>query len=290
MKSLATSSLAKNIIKFNLDQRLAKFLLQFRGSNQFGERVHSRPGHQVEIKDFRPYVPGDPTRDIDWKIWGKLEELHIRLREGTAKANLEIKIDASDSMKVVYSADSVSKWVAALTFSYTLGRFAIKSRDRIKLTINDNQFTVFSDSQLLDILMAIEQNSKQLTDRASRESNNYVVWISDFFIEPADIEAWIQRKISNSRHIIFVHIYDNLESTLSINGEKDIINPERDHQKRQIFSDQMFVNLDQIKTKYIENYKDHFNQIKHICHSYSIPWLSVAVTDDPIETIHRFMI
>ncbi|MCW5769707.1 MAG: DUF58 domain-containing protein, partial [Phycisphaeraceae bacterium] len=44
-----------------------------------GERRSRRRGRSVEFDDFRPYVPGDDLRHIDWNVLARLERLVIKL-------------------------------------------------------------------------------------------------------------------------------------------------------------------------------------------------------------------
>ena len=44
-----------------------------------GERRSKRRGQSVEFADHRPYVSGDDLRFVDWNIYGRLDQLFLKL-------------------------------------------------------------------------------------------------------------------------------------------------------------------------------------------------------------------
>ena len=44
-----------------------------------GERRSRRKGRSVEFADHRPYVAGDDLRFVDWNIYGRLDQLFLKL-------------------------------------------------------------------------------------------------------------------------------------------------------------------------------------------------------------------
>jgi uncharacterized protein (DUF58 family) len=53
----------------------------------------------VEFADFRDYTPGDDFRRIDWKAYGRLDRLFLRLYSAEETATLTIFLDHSASMR-----------------------------------------------------------------------------------------------------------------------------------------------------------------------------------------------
>jgi len=58
------------------------------------------PGQTVgfEFSDYRRYTPGDDVRRIDWNIYARLRELHVRTAPQEASLALSVLLDASRSM------------------------------------------------------------------------------------------------------------------------------------------------------------------------------------------------
>ncbi len=294
MKSLTTSPLLKNIIHFDLDNRVGKLTLNFQGMSQHGERRRPRPGHLAEIIDTRLYIAGDPVKEIDWKVWGKLEELRIKLREGTARANIRIVLDDSNSMKVNYDKEKPSKWISALTLAYALGKYAIKSQDRLQIQTSNQLFTVFQDAKLSEILLSLDSKRADTKSTGSQDfhitntsgaKTNYWIYLSDFFMDQDILEKWIKERLDTKQHIIFVQMLDSREADFSFNGEKNIKDPESLRSQNDIF-----LRTDSIREKYLREYNSHFHLLRQMCRAYSIPWIFCGTDDDPIEIIHRHFV
>lgn len=64
-----------------------------------GERRSRRRGSSTDFADYRNYVPGDDLRFLDWKIYGRLERLFIKLFLEEEDLRVHILLDASPSMQ-----------------------------------------------------------------------------------------------------------------------------------------------------------------------------------------------
>ncbi len=63
-----------------------------------GERRSKRKGASTEFADFRNYVQGDDLRHVDWNIYGRLDELYLKLFQEFEDVTLHLLLDASQSM------------------------------------------------------------------------------------------------------------------------------------------------------------------------------------------------
>jgi len=63
-----------------------------------GERRSKRRGQSVEFADHRPYVVGDDLRFVDWNIYGRLDQLFLKLYLEEQDLTIHILADASASM------------------------------------------------------------------------------------------------------------------------------------------------------------------------------------------------
>ena len=64
-----------------------------------GERRSRRRGSSTDFADYRNYVAGDDLRFLDWKIYGRLERLFIKLFLEEEDLRVNILIDTSPSMR-----------------------------------------------------------------------------------------------------------------------------------------------------------------------------------------------
>src|SRR5436190_12708511 len=62
--------------------------------------LHKSPFHgfSVEFAEHRIYNPGEATRHIDWKVYGRTDRLYTKKYEEETNLRCQIVIDASSSM------------------------------------------------------------------------------------------------------------------------------------------------------------------------------------------------
>jgi hypothetical protein len=95
-----------------------------------GERRSRRRGRSVEFDDFRPYLPGDDLRHVDWNVLARLEKLVIKLFREDEDLALYLVVDASASM----NAGEPSKLLAAHRIAMALGYIGLVNRARVVST------------------------------------------------------------------------------------------------------------------------------------------------------------
>ena len=92
-----------------------------------GERRSPRSARSPEFSDFRPYVPGDDFRQIDWRAFARLERLTLRLYVAEEEACLNVVLDASASMAL----GEPPKWPAARRLAAALSFLGLSAMDRV---------------------------------------------------------------------------------------------------------------------------------------------------------------
>jgi hypothetical protein len=65
-----------------------------------GERLGSGTGSSLEFQDYRPYVPGDDLRHVDWAAYARSELLAVRLYREEVAPRIDLVLDTSFSMAV----------------------------------------------------------------------------------------------------------------------------------------------------------------------------------------------
>ena len=69
------------------------------GGQSRAERRSHKLGSSLEFADYRPYVPGDDLRSIDWNIYGRSDKLFLKLFEEEEDLHIYLLVDASASMR-----------------------------------------------------------------------------------------------------------------------------------------------------------------------------------------------
>jgi uncharacterized protein (DUF58 family) len=65
-----------------------------------GDRLGSSTGASLEFQDYRPYVPGDDLRHVDWAGYARADVLAIRLYREEVAPRVDLVLDISRSMAV----------------------------------------------------------------------------------------------------------------------------------------------------------------------------------------------
>ncbi len=61
-------------------------------------RASIKKGSSIEFRDFREYSPGDDPRSVDWLVYARLGELHVKLFRQEEDLDLWVLLDSSASM------------------------------------------------------------------------------------------------------------------------------------------------------------------------------------------------
>src|SRR5689334_12956454 len=62
--------------------------------------LHKAPtfGSTTEFAEHRAYLPGDDTRRVDWRLFGRSDRLHVKEYEADSNAAVGVMLDVSRSM------------------------------------------------------------------------------------------------------------------------------------------------------------------------------------------------
>jgi uncharacterized protein (DUF58 family) len=98
------------------------------------EGLHKSPfkGFNVEFSEYRQYVPGDPLKDIDWKVYARTDKFYIKEHEEETNLSGYLVIDTSGSM-AYRGAGSMSKIDYASTLAASLAYLMLKQQDSVGL-------------------------------------------------------------------------------------------------------------------------------------------------------------
>ena len=92
-----------------------------------GNRRSAYYGSSMEFADYRPYIPGDDPRRIDWKLYGRTDRLYLKLFTDERRQHHRIYVDGSASM----AWGTPDKHRTALRLAALLGYLAVSGSDRV---------------------------------------------------------------------------------------------------------------------------------------------------------------
>ncbi|MBP8305540.1 MAG: DUF58 domain-containing protein, partial [Phycisphaerae bacterium] len=105
----------------------------------FWKGIHRSPHHgfSVEFTEYRPYVPGDDPRYVDWRLYARSDRFHIKRFEDETNLRCTLLIDHSRSMG--YGSGGYTKSHYAGTLAATLAYLLFSQGDAVGLATFDDQ-------------------------------------------------------------------------------------------------------------------------------------------------------
>ncbi len=139
--------------------------------------LHRSPhlGSSTDFAEHRAYMPGDDTRRIDWKLWGRTDRYYVKEFEADTNTNFLVVLDVSPSMRYRGSADdpsAVSKLEYGCYLAAALTYFSSLQRDRVGLATVDGELVEYvppSAKHLRLVLHALERAAKGGQPKAADE-------------------------------------------------------------------------------------------------------------------------
>lgn len=142
-----------------------------RASTLRGERRSRQMGSGLEFGAYRPYSHGDDLRRVDWNVYGRLDQLFLKLFEAPGQMRLLLALDAAPTMDF----GTPNKWRAAQRIMAALGLIALATADRVLLSrLSDPRVQSFEASAneqgFMDAVAALEVGQAALPGAALRSA------------------------------------------------------------------------------------------------------------------------
>jgi uncharacterized protein (DUF58 family) len=179
-------------------------------------------GSSLEFAQYRKYVPGDDTRRLDWRTWGRSDRFYIKEFEADTNLRICLLIDTSGSME--YGTAGATRLDYARRLAGTLGYLAASQGDAVGLRClaetmvevparrGPTHLGLVMD-KLADLrpqggttlLTALHDAAENIRQRA------LVVIFSDFFVPPAALKGAIQHLRFKKHDVAAFHLLDQKE-------------------------------------------------------------------------------
>ena len=188
--------------------------------------LHRSPhlGMSMDFAEHRPYMPGDDTRRIDWRLWARTDRYYVKEFEADTNANVVFILDVSKSMS--FAGDEkrgMSKLDYARMLVACLAQFSRQQRDRVGLvTFDDDVREVVPPSarHLQMVLHALERSVagrkgdlvgplRRIGDTVRRRS--IVVLVSDLYDEPERVVDAVTLLRGKGNDVVVFHVLDPAE-------------------------------------------------------------------------------
>lgn len=197
--------------------------------------LHKSPFHgfSVEFAEHRQYNPGDPLKNVDWRVFGRTERMYTKRYEEETNLRCQFVIDCSSSMHFPYAPKGepmFNKLAFSLVATAALINLLQKQRDAFGLSLFDDkiiQHTTARNSNshykllmtyLTELALKPELNHSTSAAKAINEISesihrrSMVVIFSDMFEQSDDTEALfsaLQHLKHNKHEVIMFHVVEH---------------------------------------------------------------------------------
>ncbi len=180
-------------------------------------------GSSLEFAQYRKYVPGDDTRRLDWRTWGRSDRFYIKEFEADTNLRLCLLIDTSGSMN--FGPQGNTRIDYARRIAGALGYIAAQEGDAVGMwTMNaagQKQIPSKRGASHLGMVLdaigdlqpagqsriaeSLHEAAEQITQRA------LVVIISDLFVLPSQLKPAMQHLRFRKHDVAVFHLLDQQE-------------------------------------------------------------------------------
>lgn len=257
----------------------------FRGQ-KIGVRRSTNRGGGVEFADYKEYHPGDDLRFLDWRIYGRLDKLFIKLFHSEESLEVYVLVDASASMRF----GNPSKLDYALRVAAAVAYIAAANHDHVRVMsfgekIRKASKPVMKTGQVLNLfsfLQGIKAEGRTdlpgaVKDFALRHRRPGVVFVISDLLED---EGWREalKLLRFHRHDVnLIQVLDEEEVDPRFAGAWTFVDAESETEER-LFVDGRLLDL------YRETAEAYFQDIEDCCKQSGVNYFK-SLTRVPFENM-----
>jgi uncharacterized protein (DUF58 family) len=251
-----------------------------------GERRSKRRGQSVEFADHRPYVAGDDLRFVDWNVYGRLEQLFLKLFLEEQDLTIHIVADASASMS--FGEPSKELFIKKLTAA--LGYVSLVNNNRVTISFIADGVTVqlanmrgrsYLD-QMAECLLTTDYDGLSNFDDACRQlaagriGSGVMIVLSDFLFKEG-YDSGLRRLIGRQYDLYTIQVLCPQELSPDLSGELKLIDIED--------ADAAEITVSAALSKYYKrNLTAYCNELKNFCTSRGVVYV-LANSADSVESL-----
>jgi uncharacterized protein (DUF58 family) len=207
-----------------------------RVANQIkGERRSMQRGSSMNFVDYRQYVPGDDVSQIDWNVYGRLDNLVVKLFEDEQNVTIHMLIDNSKSM----DWGEPNKLRLALQLAGGLGYVGLSNFDRVQCaTFSDTVGASFGPARnqrdahnlfayLSDVKAAGETNFEaSLRTYAMQNRRPGLAIVFTDLLSHSSFELGVRHLLERRYEVVLIHVLAPAEVNPAIGSDMKLVDRE----------------------------------------------------------------
>jgi uncharacterized protein (DUF58 family) len=254
--------------------------------------LHRSPffGFSLEFAEYRPYVPGDDPRFIDWNVFSRTDRTYLKRYLGETNSHLVILLDASASMG--YGSRGIRKIEYARFVAASLAYLSIRQHDAVGLIIFDEKVRGYRPpstrpGHLHSVLHLLEHAEPATGTNMELPFDHFrqyvtrrglVAVLSDFYADPETVVKAVRPLAYQGQDIVFFHILDPAEIQPDFSGATLLEDMET--------GDQMEVSPDFVRREYGKKMQDHIAAMRKETQGIGADYM-VLDTSKPLDLLLR---
>ncbi len=258
-----------------------------------GERRSRRRGQSVEFADHRPYVVGDDLRFVDWNVYGRLEQLFLKMFLEEQDLTVHIMVDVSGSVASNVSGqiddmDIREKYIKKLAAA--LGYISMVNNSRVTIsTFSDGIVGQLANMrgrnylpQMAEFLLNAKCHGSSDFDNAckqvlsSRIGTGIMIVLSDFMFKEG-YQDGLRRLIGQKYDLYAIQVLTQDELDPTISGDLKLVDIED--------MDTAEITVSSALIKYYKrNLSAYCNELKEFCVRRGGVYV-LANADDAVESM-----
>jgi uncharacterized protein (DUF58 family) len=254
-----------------------------------GERAGPGQAAGFEFSDYRRYTPGDNVSRIDWSIYARLHELHVRTSPQEAGVRLSVLLDASRSM----DSGEPSKLHYGRRLAALLGAVALLRRDALEVNLLSDGDSVSSGSfdsgagalgALVDELERLPAGRTTELARSIRRAGKsgwqpqLAVLISDGLQASDELAAALAELARGARSAALVHVRDPADALGRWDGSTLLRDSETGRELDATLTAAVW-------DSYAARYARWCAQIEAQCRASGLHYVNADASRDPLELL-----
>ncbi len=251
-------------------------------------------GSSLEFAQYRKYVPGDDTRRLDWRAYGRSDRFYIKEFEADTNLRLCLIVDTSGSMR--YGPRGQSKLDYARSLAGTLAFLAARQGDAVGLYCASENFQKeipprrsaahlrllleeLGDAEAsgeTGLVASLHEAAEKIPQRA------LVVIISDLFVEPEELKSAFQHLRFRKHDVAVFHLLEKREVEFNFERPTRFVDLEGGHS--------IMVDPDIISRQYQQALEEYFEAITLLVRDAAIDYYRVQVEEPYDAVLARFLL
>lgn len=271
-----------------------------------GQHRSPQQGISVEFAQHRQYTPGDDTRFLDWKIYGKTDKLYLKQYQQETNLDLVVLLDCSGSMGYTSLtkskegwANNWTKWNHAACVAAAMANLALRQQDRVGLTLFADDIVAGSRlsnaqnhwktiAQLLHRAELVTERNDEpvptdnththtdlglIVDRtvARLTRRSLVVLISDLFDDPQHLEHGLARLHHRNHDVILLQVMDPAELAFDFRGASEFFGLEGEGR--------LPLDPAALRDAYLDVVDEHLREVERVARKFNYDYLLLNTSE-----------